>query len=316
MKQQKNRTIILPIGEKEYHQIIDNNLLFLKKMTVLIELYPELFPHNICNGFSFVGFSKNEVKLSVKRRIIRLKTDFNSYDDYLIHPCFIFPYLRGNTKDISRGLLLRKYNTPYHAIATTLGKNAMYWYRAEVTLCQYNIVGTTIKSASKLPENILADEHHTRLISDKIYICTTVGNNCFLGASIAPSMHYENLKKAYGIFKSEVQIICPEYEPVSINMDGYKSTKKAIADLYPSSGILRCFLHSFLKIRNCGTKAYSLYFEEVTQRVWSCYHAKSKQAFAQKITNLHIWAEQIIPNSAFKNSVLKLCEKKRIFNAL
>ena len=157
------------------------------------------------------------------------------------------PYLRGKTIDLSKGLLLRKYSTPYHAIAKVLGKNSMYWYRAEISLSQYNIVGTTVKNCLKIPQNLLLDEHHTKLIRDKIYICTTVGKNCFLGASISPTMEWENLKKAYGIFKIEAQNMIPDYCPKSINIDGYSSTKKAITELYIDAGILRCFLHSFLK---------------------------------------------------------------------
>ena len=285
-------------------------------MKFLEEQYPEIFPPEMVDGFRFVGFSKNEEKIEVTRRIIRLKKAFNSYEDYLLHPCFVMPFLKGSTAEVSQGLLLRKYNTPYHAIAKTLGKNPMYWYRAEVAISQYNIVGTTVKKPSNLPLNLLIDEHHTKLIKSKIYACTTVGKNCFLGASISPSMQCEDLKKAYGTFKSETKIIAPNYSPQSINIDGYKSTKKAVTELYNESGILRCFLHSFLKIRNCGTKAYDLYFDLIADRVWHCYSAKNKRSFALRISQLYALTEQVIPDSPFKKSIIKLCEKKRIYGSL
>ena len=141
---QINRTIILPIAEKKYYQIIDNKILFRRKLDFFQEQYPELFPASIINGFRFVGYSKNDKKLNIRRRIIRIKKPFNSYEDYLLHPCFVLPYLKGNTKKVSKGLLLRKHNTPYEAISRTLGKNDMFWYRAETALSQYNIVGTTL----------------------------------------------------------------------------------------------------------------------------------------------------------------------------
>jgi len=129
-------------------------------------------------------------------------------------------------------------------------------------------------------------------------------------------MEYENLKNAYGGFKKEAQQICPTYCPFSINMDGFKSTKKAVENLFVDAGILRCFLHAFIKIRSCGTKAYDLYFEQVANRVWHCYHAENKRSFAQRISNLESWTQQIVPNSPFKKSILKLCEKKRIYDSL
>lgn len=220
------RTIILPIDEKDYTSIIGNKGLYRKKINNLIDTYPELFPMEITRGYNFIGHATSNLKLPVVRRIIRIKTPFNSCNDYLLHPCFIMPYLRGITKEVSDGLLLRKYNTPYHVIAKVLGKDAMYWYRAEVALSQYNIVGTTIKTVFGLPYNLLMDEHHSKLAKDKVYVCTTVGHNCFLGAGVSPTMQYDDLKIAYGQFKQEIQLICPDYMPNSINIDGYKSTKK------------------------------------------------------------------------------------------
>jgi len=233
-----------------------------------------------------------------------------------LHPCFILPFLKGVTCKISDGLALRKYNVPYHAIAARDGRNAMFWYRAELALSQYNIVGTTIKNKACLPQHLLMDEHHTKLLSNKIYVCTTVGSDCFLGASISPNMNFTELKKAYGIFKREVQEIYPNYQPISVNMDGYQSTRKTIKKLFPTSGILRCFLHSFLKIRNCGTKAYDVYFNEAATLVWRCYDAENKRSFAQRISHLKHWTLHVVPDSPFKNAILNLCKKKEEFMRL
>jgi len=312
----KNRTIILPIDEIEYHQIVNNKKMFSKKLSFFIEKYPELFPVEIALGYHFVGYSKNALKHTIVRRLIRIKTLFNTYEDYLIHPCFVLPYLKGITQEVSQGLGLRKYNVPYHAIASLCGRNAMYWYELEVALSQYNIVGTTLKRRFLLPENLLMDEHHTKLFKDKIYICTTVGQHCFLGVDISENISYEGLKIAYNSFKIEAQIIAPNYTPYSINIDGFPSTKKAIQSIFPTSGILRCFLHSFLKIRNCGTKAYDLYFTQVAKKIWSCYYAPNRRSFAQRIAALKKWTIQFVPDSPFKVAILKLCEKKRFYDTL
>lgn len=311
-----NRTIVLPICELEYNQIIDNKVQFKEKLNALIIKYPELFPREIIHGYSLIGYSKNTKKISLERRIIRIKNIFNLYEDYLLHPCFILPYSKGKTTEISFGLRLRKYNVPYHEIASIFGKDAMFWYRLEIGLSKYNLVGTTIKRLSCLPKNILMDEHHTKIKRNKVYVCTTVGGNCFLGARVASTMEAKKLEKAYGGFKKEALRLAPFYQPDSINIDGYSSTKKAIKTLFPNSGILRCFLHSFLKIRNCGTKSYQLYFNTIANQVWACYEAKNKRSFAQKIMRLEQWTINFVPNSPFKQSILKLCQKKRIYALL
>ncbi len=47
---------------------------------------------------------------------------------------------------------------------------------------EFSVTGTTVKSEDKLPNNLVADEKHTRVKGEKAYITTTVLNECFLHA--------------------------------------------------------------------------------------------------------------------------------------
>ena len=304
-----NQTIILPINEDDYIGCINSRFSFRKRLDDLIEQYPEIFPCSIKQGYYFYGWSKSDKKISLPRRIIRLKNTKGA-KDYLVHPCYVMPYLRGNTIEVSKGLYLRKYNTPYHAIAATLNKDAMYWYRAELSLSRYNIVGTTVKSLANMPQHLLVDEHHSRLQKEKVYACTTVGADCFLSVALSSNVSYESLEKAYGIFKNEVAILSKHYQPLTINTDGFQSTMKAASALYPQATLILCFLHAYLKIQNCGTKAYDDYFQIVATKVWSIYRADTKRAFAQQIRRLSEWTDDFVPDSAFKSAIKKLCKKK------
>ena len=93
--------------------------------------------------------------------------------------------LTGKTEEVENGLFLRKFSVPYWAIAHVCGKNPMYWYRLENQLGRNSLVGTTIKNPDELPEHILADEKHTRLVGEKHYIAMTAGNECILGSSVS-----------------------------------------------------------------------------------------------------------------------------------
>ena len=311
-----SRTIVLPIDEDEYNSLITNRLQYRKKIDALIEQHPEIFPEHITKGYSFSGMSVNTEKSDTLRRLIRIKHRINKYDDYLLHPCYEMPYLRGKTIEVSEGLFLRKHNTPYDAIAYVQGRDAMYWYRAELALSRYNIVGTSIKRMEHVPSDILIDEHHSRIGRHKLYVCTTVGDNCFLGASVSTNIDQEHLLKSYGIFKDEIHKIHPQHIIQSINTDGFQSTSNTAKHLFPKAQILRCFLHGFLKIKSCGTKAYDLYFNIIADKVWNCYEALDKFIFAQRIRRLKEWTQAHVPESSFKTAVLKLCQKKRIYGLL
>jgi len=186
----------------------------------------------------------------------------------------------------------------------------MYWYRAECVLAHYNIVGITIKHVKNLPTDLLIDEHHSRLGRHKLHVCTTIGSNCFLGASVSTNIDYEHLVQFYGVFKDEILNIYPQYDAESINTDGFQSTSKTAASLFLKAQILRCFLHGFLKIKFCGTKAYDLYFNIIADKVWNCYHAEDKFIFAQRIRRLKEWTQTYVPESSFKTAVKTLLKRR------
>ncbi len=71
----------------------------------------------------------------------------------------------------------------------------------EQQLGHLSLVGTTVRDPTLLPENLAADEKHTRLLGEKVYIATTVAAECILGASIAPNAGDVALTKAYATIR-------------------------------------------------------------------------------------------------------------------
>ena len=69
--------------------------------------------------------------------------------------------MRGKTADLKWGLFLMRFGVPFWAIAMVFGKYAMFWYRWWVDFGRNSVIGTTLRSAEDLPENILCDEEHT-----------------------------------------------------------------------------------------------------------------------------------------------------------
>lgn len=108
-------------------------------------------------GYRFYGliFSK---KLQLKLRQIQILT---SGEVYQLRPDFIMPDMIGKTDDLEKALYLRRYGVPYDALAYVFGHSALYWYRAEQNLGKFSVVGTTVKSPSLIPVDLVADEKHS-----------------------------------------------------------------------------------------------------------------------------------------------------------
>jgi hypothetical protein len=156
---------------------------------------------------------------------------------------------------------------PFWGLSYVLGRDDMYGQRMVMGLGRNEIVGSTVKDPDKLPEHLLADEKHTRLNGEKAYIATTVAEDCILGASLALAADEAQLSAAYGHFKQEAQRLVSDYQPQTVNTDGWSPTQLAWQALFPAVILILCFLHAFLSIRNRG-KHLKDTCQTIQQRVW------------------------------------------------
>ena len=280
----QNRTICLPFEEKEYSKLIKNAKKFREYLDRMIEAFPELFPHGI-----HAGYRMKDQYLSKKQSLSIRRIEIGN-TSYSIRPSFVMPYMSGLTEEVQKILFLRKFAVPFWGLAYVFGRNAMYWYRMEQSLGRNSIVGTTVNDPKNMPKNLSADEKHSWLLGERVYIATTVGQECILGVAIAESAGEKHLQKAYGQFKEEAQLLRPGYTPDSVNLDGWEPTHKAWKSLFPATTIILCFLHIFISIRDRAKKKYKEIFPLVAEKLWHCYRAEGRQFFSQRVCRLYQWA--------------------------
>ena len=95
-----NRTICLPISQEEYDAIIDDPKNFRKCIDARLELFSELFPSEITNGYRMKDFYLSK-KLSIWIRRIKI-----AGIAYTIRPSFTMPYMTAIVDDVEKGLFL------------------------------------------------------------------------------------------------------------------------------------------------------------------------------------------------------------------
>jgi hypothetical protein len=297
-----HRTICLPIAEEAYPQVVHDPVAFRRWIDDCFRETPELFPANFARGYE-----PKDGRTSAKqgRPIRRLLTR----DDvaYSVRPSFLMPYMTARAADVEGPLFLRKFAVPFWALARVFGRDPTYWYRTECGLGRFSVAGTTVRRAD-LPEHLLADEHHQTLDGRKVYIATTVGSGCILGAEPAATAGTDDLKGAYAVYKREARDIAPEYAPETVNTDGWKGTKAAWKALFKRVVILQCFLHAWLKVRERG-KHLKDQFAEASRRVWEAYHAPDRRSFGQRVRSLRTWAKGNLDGVVLEK-VLDLCKKR------
>lgn len=305
----ESKTIVFPCPSlSDYIELVEDTKALRTRLIEDYKMFPELFPLTFEQGFHFVG-RYSSAKLGVSLRRIRLKSNSQ---DYQLRPSCLLSYLRAKAEDVEDALFLRRWNVPFWALTHLYGRNDMFWYRLEKSFGHLSIVGTTVKKKENLPEDVLADEKHTTHDREKVFVATTAAKGAILGASLATQADEAELGKAYGEFVQEAKQLDPDYAPKTVNTDGWKATQNVWESLFQGIHIILCFLHSWLKIRDCS-KRQKEWYSEVGEQVWEAYHAPNKASFRQRLRRLREWAEEHVPEGRAKSKILALCKKGKLF---
>ena len=177
-----NKTIVLPFEEATYNDLLADRAAYKAFITEQMQRYPELFPPSMKDGWSFYGLTRP----SEKQDGLQLRRILTTADQevWQIRPSFVMPYMTCDTDTADDILFLAKW-APDWALARVFHKDVMMIYRLKTHMGRYNMVGTTVKDPANLPTDLGADEKHSRISGEKVYIATTVGKDCFLGASVS-----------------------------------------------------------------------------------------------------------------------------------
>jgi len=129
--------------------MLANRQVFRTYLQQTYQSHPELFPAEMNDGFTFHGFV-----ISHKQQLTTRRIKLTNQEVYQVRPSFVMPDMTGRTDEMEKALYLRRFGVPFDALAYVFGRDAMFWYRATVSLGRYSLVGTTVKKPSNLPANV------------------------------------------------------------------------------------------------------------------------------------------------------------------
>lgn len=118
-----------------------------------------------------------------------------------------------------------------------------------------------------------------------------------------------SLQDAYTLFKEEAQAVHKDYEPKTVNTDGFTSTVKVWQNLFMSTVLIRCFLHAYLNIRNVAKKLDC--FDSIGDYLWDAYQQLSYEAFIDKLCVFQLWTEyhQASMTERCFQAITKVCSR-------
>jgi hypothetical protein len=279
------KQICIPMTRDLYDRIWKDAGKVRQLLNPLIQTSPELFPAGVEEGFQLTGRLPESVKMpGIQLRQLRLK---KNGDVFTLRPSFVISYMTGSVEELEHPLLLLSLGVPCWVVTEIFGHNEMYWYRLLERIGRNSLVGTTVRDPLRLPEHLVADEHHVDWCGEKGYVAMTVGAGCVLGLALSDSADEEHLTQAYGCFAEEARGLNPQYQPQTVNTDGWSATQNAFRALFSTIAVILCFLHGFLKIRDRCRKAHALH-----RRIWEVYWATTTKEFCSRMAALSTWCRQ------------------------
>jgi len=103
----ENHTIILPIGQDKYTQIVPHPPKFRAWIDEQFRQHPELFPKTFCKSYKL-----HDKKTSKKTGVLTRRIELRNGEVWTIHPSFVMPHMTGFTADVANILQLRKWSVP------------------------------------------------------------------------------------------------------------------------------------------------------------------------------------------------------------
>ncbi len=169
-KRKSNRgqkRICIPVKQDDYQAVIEDSNAFRAVLDENIIKYPAIFPPAINQGYKLNGWvteSKKIPDVRMRRICLHALDNAGKKQVYNIAPSFVMPYMAGYTEDVEHALFLHeKFGVPFWGLTHVFGRYDSYWERMIISLGRCHLVGTTVKNPDKLPDDILADEKHTKL---------------------------------------------------------------------------------------------------------------------------------------------------------
>ena len=188
---------------------------------------------------------------------------------FTVLPQFVLRYRRMRPEAARDALLATHGGLSLERCATICHISPMALYRLICALGQHTQVSVLLKCHLPLPGYILADEKHSKCLTERVYLPTIVSGRLIWHLGYSASKSAVAFTESYGQFQRAALEHEPSYRVKGALIDGFDSTTKSMRTLFPGARLGYCLRHALNKLPDklVGLAA------PVRQRLRSKFHA-------------------------------------------
>ncbi len=167
---------------------------------------------------------------------------------FTVLPHFVLRY-RSMRPEMARDALVATHgglSLEWCAVICYLSPMALY--RLVCALGQQSLVAVLTRCELPLPVYILADEKHSRCLTDKVYLPTIVSGRVIWHLGDSASKSAAAFTASYGDFQRAALRVEPSYQVQGALTDGFDSTTSSMRTLFPRARLGFCLRHALNKL--------------------------------------------------------------------
>jgi len=167
---------------------------------------------------------------------------------FTVLPHFVLRY-RSMRPEVARDVLLATHGGLSLELCAVIGHiSPMALYRLVCAFGHQSLVGVLTRCGLPLPTSILADEQHSRCLTERVYLPTIVRGRVLWHLGYSASKSAAAFTESYGVFQRAALAHEPSYQVRGALTDGFDSTVSSMRTLFPGARLGFCLRHALNKL--------------------------------------------------------------------
>jgi hypothetical protein len=245
-----NRTITVDFhDEATYFRLLDDGKAFVEfVLAFVLALGFQLTHTATCRGGGCLTRHSHYVRVRLGGLTIWRIQCTRCKAVFTVLPHFVLRY-RSMRPDVARDALLATHGgLSLELCAALYHLSPMALYRLVCAFGHQSLVAVLTRCGLSLPVYFLADEKHSRCLTNKVYLPTIVCGRVLWHLGYTTEASTAAFTESYQVFQRAASQQEPSYRVRGVLTDGFDSTTKTIRTLFPGARLGTCLRHALLKL--------------------------------------------------------------------
>jgi transposase-like protein len=246
----ENRTLTIDFNDEvTYAQLLDDGKAFIEfVLAFILSIGFQLSHKSTCTGGGCLTRHSHYARVRLGGLTLWRMQCTSCKAVFTVLPHFVLRYRR-MSPDVARQALLATHGgLSLEWCATICNISPMALYRLICALGQHSLVTVLVKCHLALPVYILADEKHSRCLTDRVYLPTIVSGRVLWHLGYSESKSAAAFTASYGEFQRMASHTDPSYQVKGALTDGFDSTACSMRTLFPGARLGFCLRHALNKL--------------------------------------------------------------------